>query len=290
MKRHKQLPGVRRWAGDDLIELQSEPLKAIDAIFVDYPLCVVSGCEVTANEGGDYTISPGYVTLRNPDEQQGRLMVVPFEGITVGIMPIYLVLSNIPQDRVYGDGAIKPVCDNYFAYPTAVVPDMPHLTISETNTTRFVDLVQSKAMETKVDKVTGKGLSSCDYTILEKTKVATINWNKGVLRAGRVRYISNDDTHKIENLLGTSSVQFINEATNPHTYDIYYRVTHNLGHLNYIANVVQEGLNGYPICMPPSVVNLTTDYFDVIFYLIDNIENPGRHGYISDFSFTVTAF
>lgn len=174
MKRHKQLPGIRRWAGDDLIELQNEPLKAIDAIFADYPLCVISGCEVTTNEGGSYTITPGYVTLRNPDEQQGRLMVVPFEGITVDVMPIHLVLSNIPQDRVYGDGAIKPVCDNYFAYPTVVVPDMPYLTISETNTTRFVDLVQSKAMAAKVDKVAGKALSSNDYTHLEKSKLAGV--------------------------------------------------------------------------------------------------------------------
>lgn len=31
MKRHIQQPGVRQWAGEDLIELQAEPLKASTA-------------------------------------------------------------------------------------------------------------------------------------------------------------------------------------------------------------------------------------------------------------------
>ena len=33
MKRHFQTVGVRNWAGDDLVELQSEPLAALDAFF-----------------------------------------------------------------------------------------------------------------------------------------------------------------------------------------------------------------------------------------------------------------
>ena len=36
MKEHVQDYGVRKWAGDDLIELQSEPLSALQAPFLFY--------------------------------------------------------------------------------------------------------------------------------------------------------------------------------------------------------------------------------------------------------------
>ncbi|MEG1554583.1 MAG: hypothetical protein RR363_06135, partial [Rikenellaceae bacterium] len=59
MKRETQVPGVRRWFGDDLLSLQSEPLKAIDAIIGAYNKpYIIAGCEVTNGK-----IAKGYVAL-----------------------------------------------------------------------------------------------------------------------------------------------------------------------------------------------------------------------------------
>ena len=50
MKEHVQEYGVRRWAGDDLVELQSEPLEAIQKLVEPYAPCIIQGCEVNATE------------------------------------------------------------------------------------------------------------------------------------------------------------------------------------------------------------------------------------------------
>lgn len=51
MKEHFQDYGVRRWAGDDLIELQSEPLEAIQRLVEPYAPCIIQGCDLE-EEGG----------------------------------------------------------------------------------------------------------------------------------------------------------------------------------------------------------------------------------------------
>ena len=53
MRRHVQEPGIRKWSGTDLIELENEPLKAIDGFFCEYGDMVIKGCEVgRARVGG----------------------------------------------------------------------------------------------------------------------------------------------------------------------------------------------------------------------------------------------
>ena len=37
---------MRCWAGDDLVELQSEPLEAIQKLVEPYAPCIIQGCEV----------------------------------------------------------------------------------------------------------------------------------------------------------------------------------------------------------------------------------------------------
>ena len=36
MKRHVQFPGIRKWSGDDLMELQGEGLSIADRFFSQY--------------------------------------------------------------------------------------------------------------------------------------------------------------------------------------------------------------------------------------------------------------
>ncbi|MEG1573423.1 MAG: hypothetical protein RR328_07730, partial [Bacteroidales bacterium] len=83
MKEHVQQPGVRKYAGDDLIELQSEPLKAIQTLFKEYPPCVVQGCEVEALNAGTYAVTPGLLSLQGLDAAGVPChKLVPFEGAT----------------------------------------------------------------------------------------------------------------------------------------------------------------------------------------------------------------
>lgn len=44
MKRHVQEPGVRKWSGNDLLELQGEGLTIADGFFSQYGNCVICGC------------------------------------------------------------------------------------------------------------------------------------------------------------------------------------------------------------------------------------------------------
>ena len=52
MRRHVQVEGVRRWAGEHIIDLQAEPFKVIDAFFEEFGNCILKGCEVSWTEEG----------------------------------------------------------------------------------------------------------------------------------------------------------------------------------------------------------------------------------------------
>lgn len=70
MKEHVQDYGVRKWAGDDLIELQAEPLSALQALVAPYAPCILTGCELETVPGGNgdgspaYRLHAGYVALK----------------------------------------------------------------------------------------------------------------------------------------------------------------------------------------------------------------------------------
>ena len=67
---HVQDYGVRKWAGDDLIELQSEPLSALQALVAPYAPCILTGCELETVPDGNgegspaYRLHAGYVALK----------------------------------------------------------------------------------------------------------------------------------------------------------------------------------------------------------------------------------
>lgn len=79
MKRHVQFPGIRKWSGDDLMELQGEGLSIADRFFSQYGNCVICGCSVSEGE-----ISAGLVAIGG--------IVMPFEGVSgIEVFPVYLV-------------------------------------------------------------------------------------------------------------------------------------------------------------------------------------------------------
>ncbi|MDE6694490.1 MAG: hypothetical protein K2J57_01505, partial [Bacteroidales bacterium] len=123
MKEHVQEYGVRRWAGDDLVELQGEPLEAIQKMVEPYAPCIIQGCEVNAAEK---RIGSGMVALWELDEnnQKKGVKIARFAGCVTEKFPVYLSLKCTPEERVYVDGKNKPIAHNYTAQETTVENDV----------------------------------------------------------------------------------------------------------------------------------------------------------------------
>ena len=144
MKRHIQEVGIRKWAGQDLVELQSETFRAIDGFFAQYGPCVIQGCEITPN-GSVWDVAPGLVVLEGKDYGKRPVtMVVPFAGASGVSLPLYLTLTYAVQERVYGDGKVKPVACDYRAAASTVAPEeeIPCLVLDSGSVPRFVDVLQ----------------------------------------------------------------------------------------------------------------------------------------------------
>ncbi len=144
MKRHIQTTGIRQWAGEDLLELQAEPLKAIDNFFAEYGSCILRGCSLTDNGDGTFRIAPGLVALEGKDvDQQPAFMVVPFAGTESTTLPTYLTLDHTIIRRTYVDDRLKPIACDYQAVLSSVKPeDGIFLELSEDHFPRFTDVIQ----------------------------------------------------------------------------------------------------------------------------------------------------
>lgn len=145
MKRHTQQPGIRQWAGEDLLELQSEPLKALDGFFEEYGPCVIKGCHLTDNGDSTYNLSPGLVALAGTDAAgNATFKVVPFSGIDALPLPVYLTLTHSVVERPYINGQVKPIAYDYRAGVSAIRPDSgEYLELSVDSIPRFVDVIQN---------------------------------------------------------------------------------------------------------------------------------------------------
>lgn len=145
MKRHTQQPGIRQWAGEDLLELQSEPLKALDGFFEEYGPCVIKGCHLTDNGDSTYNLSPGLVALAGTDATgAATFKVVPFSGIDALPLPVYLTLTHSVVERPYINGQVKPIAYDYRAGVSAIRPDSgEYLELSADSIPRFVDVIQN---------------------------------------------------------------------------------------------------------------------------------------------------
>lgn len=144
MKRQVQYEGVKKWAGSDIVECQSQPLEAIDRFFGQYGPHILQGCEVTLS-GDRADISAGLAALEGKDADGNDVcMVVPFEGVTGTVLPVYLTLSHTVRERPYVDGSVKPVAYDYKAVAAAVKPaeSTPYLEITAAGGRRFSDVVQ----------------------------------------------------------------------------------------------------------------------------------------------------
>jgi hypothetical protein len=64
MKRHIQNSGLKKWFGNYFVELESEPLKAIDQWASAYEGCIVSGGALSLISGTTYNVAAAMVVLK----------------------------------------------------------------------------------------------------------------------------------------------------------------------------------------------------------------------------------
>jgi|WetSurMetagenome_2_1015567.scaffolds.fasta_scaffold01806_14 hypothetical protein len=128
MKQQVQETGVRKWFGDDFINLQSELLAAIESIVSDYGNCVLSGCTVTNNGNNTYTISDGVAYLKDSTGANGKICRVYSQTIAAASFPVYLQQATKDKDdvstygRAYQDAITKNIIVEYYAEIVTVQP------------------------------------------------------------------------------------------------------------------------------------------------------------------------
>lgn len=157
MKRHIQEPGIRKWSGTDLVELQSEPFKALDGFFGNFGPMVLSGCNVSGN-----TIAPGLVILPETADGKTTYRIATFAGLADAQFPVYLTLLKTPLTREYVNATDKVIAYEY----TAVVGDTArkNLTIEVTGGITFMEALQDSKHRfvTDEDKVNWNNKKSED--------------------------------------------------------------------------------------------------------------------------------
>lgn len=141
MKEHFQDQGVRKWAGDDLIDLQSESLTALQGLVEPYAPCIIKGCEVSVVSGSNYKVSAGLVALPGNDHTGSPCVkVARVDEIPSTVLPVYLTLAYTTDTRVYSDGQSKEISHNYTANVSTVQPeDGAFLAIGVDGGSRLVD-------------------------------------------------------------------------------------------------------------------------------------------------------
>ena len=154
MRRHVQEPGVRKWSGTDLIELENEPLEAIDRFFSKYGSLVIEGCEV--NEAAK-SVSKGLVGLygKSP-EGENIYHVCRFKGATnVSRFPVYLALKHTGILRQYEDQVSRLIAYEYEAELLYDKPsDRQYIQLGVDVKNQFTDRIQdaNHRMVTDVEK------------------------------------------------------------------------------------------------------------------------------------------
>ena len=161
MKRHVQYPGVRKWSGNDLLELQSEGLSVADKFFSQYGDCIICGCQVT-----DDGISAGLVSIDG--------MVLPLAAIkTVEVFPVYLVKAEEHFQREYADDVVRDIAVKSYAKAVQAQPESGgYIEIIEDGAETFFDKLQATWLADILKKLselknTDKSLNDA-ITLLQK--------------------------------------------------------------------------------------------------------------------------
>lgn len=114
MNEIKQVAGVKKSYGDDILDAQKEVLEPLQNYFGRFGACIVQGCEVTINTPGTpntYDIASGIVALLFGSEPK----LVRFDGVTNVQLPQYLEVTETIVNGAYVNVASAEVARLYEA-------------------------------------------------------------------------------------------------------------------------------------------------------------------------------
>lgn len=119
MIEHVQVAGVRRWHGDEFVNLQKENLDVLQAFFKPYGACIIDGCTVTTS-GSNYVVSAGLVAINHAD----GFKVARFAGASfpTASTQAYITISKSQQNKLYNDGNNKLARNIYTATLSTTAP------------------------------------------------------------------------------------------------------------------------------------------------------------------------
>ena len=171
MKRHVQYPGVRKWSGNDLLELQGEGLSISDQFFSQYGDCIICGCRVEGN-----SIAAGLVSIGG--------MTLPLDAIeTVEVFPVYLVEAEEHFQREYADDVVRDIAVRHYAKAVQAKPESgSYIEITADGAATFFDKLQAswlsdilKQLEAlkKADKTLGEAIELLKEADTEAAKRIT---------------------------------------------------------------------------------------------------------------------
>ncbi|MFN4249046.1 MAG: hypothetical protein ACK4EY_15060 [Flavipsychrobacter sp.] len=189
MKKHINKAGVKHWYGNHLVDLQTEPLDAIEALLSNYGAFIVSGCEVTPNAGtpANFDIAPGIVAIDHAD----GFKVARFAGVTNSSTLGYLSIDKTPIAGTYDSGS-DDIAEDYTAEFTAgAAPNSSNLYLPITDPLSSIPRTFSAALH-RSNIVTSGALNwvssdvscSCSIKINRATRQAHIVLTGSLLSLG----------------------------------------------------------------------------------------------------------
>lgn len=200
MKEQVQELGVRKWFGDDFIDLQNELYATIRSLVADYGNMILSGCNVTNNGDATYNISEGVAYLRDSSGANGKYCRVYAQtNVAAASFPVYLVQASrdrtaVPAyGREYKDATTKNIIVEYYANVVTSLPaHANYVSITAAGvTTRFRDAIQSAnyrfATDTEKTAWNAK-LNASSYTAADVlTKLLTVDTDTSGLNANTLQ-------------------------------------------------------------------------------------------------------
>ncbi|MBY0244516.1 MAG: hypothetical protein K2Q03_03575 [Sphingobacteriaceae bacterium] len=135
MKEHIQSTGVRKWYANDLLELQSETLLAVQQFFGNFGNHIISGCNISNN-----TISDGLVAISHED----GFKVAKLTATNITSFPAYIIIAKNVINRDYQDTTVKPIVNHYEAKIVYTIPTSGYILLKADNSAiRFLDAIQN---------------------------------------------------------------------------------------------------------------------------------------------------
>jgi hypothetical protein len=202
MKEQVQDTGIRKWYGDDFINMQNEILTAVKSIVEDYGNCVISGVITDADGNGNVIIGAGVAYLKDSSGVNGKLCRIYETTIAETSFPVYLVQASRDRNdiadygRLYEDSATKNIIVEYYTQILTVAPAHSHYIILEANGSvkRLRDAMQDAAYrfvsDTQINLWNAK-LNASGYTAADVlSKLLTVDSDTAGINATTIKSVT----------------------------------------------------------------------------------------------------